>query len=229
MNLVLADEVGGAKAEERREDVEEADDDHRHDDRFARLPCRRNGVEADEDMRKACRSEHEGDVQGQVFPRVGEVFAGFQEVLPEFVGQRVPEGNRIEGKFLQHEDGQKGGSGHQQDGFDDLHPRGGQHAAERDVQRHEHADDDDGQLVVEAEKQLDEAAGAHQLGDHVEGADRQRAQGGHRANRFFAQAKGEHVGQRVLPGVAQRFGHDEQHKQVRDKKAEGVDEPVVAV
>ena len=53
-------------------------------------------------------------------------------------------------------------------GLDDLHPGGGEHAAEGDVDDHQHADDDHRHPVVEAEQDLDQLAGA----DHLARSDR---------------------------------------------------------
>ena len=132
----------------------------------------------------------------------------------------------------QHEQAEKNRSRHEQDRLDDLHPGRREHPAEDDVDNHEHADADDRGLVADvrtAEQQRDERAGADHLRDHVKGADRERAQRGHRADRPRIQSIGEHVRHRVFAGVAQRFGDDEQHGQIRDQPADRKHEAVVAV
>ena len=79
-----------------------------------------------------------------------------------------------------------------------------------------------------SEQQRDERARADHLRDHVKGADRDRAQRGHGAHRPRIQSVGEHVRHRVFAGVAQRFGDDEQHGEIRDQPADRKHEAVVA-
>src|SRR3712207_7188358 len=57
--------------------------------------------------------------------------------------------------------------------------------------------------LFRSQKQGDERARADHLRNHVEGRDGERAQRSHRAHGAGAQAVGEHVGHRVLAGVAQ--------------------------
>jgi hypothetical protein len=59
-------------------------------------------------------------------------------------------------------------------GLDDLHPGRRDHAAEGDIDHHQDADDENRDVVVEAEEQLDQLAGADHLGDQVEDHDDQR-------------------------------------------------------
>ena len=132
----------------------------------------------------------------------------------------------------EHEQAQQDGSAHEQDRFDDLHPGRREHSAEDDIDDHEHADADDRGLIADvraAEQERDERAGTDHLRDHVKSADRDRAQRRHRAHRSRVQSIGEHIRHRVLAGVAQRFRHDEQHRQIRDQPADGKHEAVVAV
>jgi hypothetical protein len=143
---------------------------------------------------------------------------------------RVEEARDREPELRQHQDRQQDRPSHQQDGLDDLHPRGGEHAAEDHVDEHQDADQHD--RVVEGDlrdEQADERAGAHHLRNHVEEAHGQRRTGGDRAHALLLQAERQDVGHGELAGVAQRFGHQQQHGQVGDEPPHGIQEPVVAV
>ncbi len=75
----------------------------------------------------------------------------------------------------------------------------------------------------------DEDARAHHLRDHIKDADGKRAQRGHRAHGLGVEAKGEDIGHRIFSGVAQRLGDNEQDGKVRDEKADGIHEAIVAI
>ena len=74
-----------------------------------------------------------------------------------------------------------------------------------------------------------EHAGADHLGDHVKNRNRQRAERGRRAHWAGTEAVGEHIGHGVFSGIAERFSHDEENRQVGHEKADRVEEPIVAV
>ena len=120
-------------------------------------------------------------------------------------------------------------AGHQQHGLDDLHPRRGEHAAEDDVAEHEGAGDQHREREVDPDERLDEHARADHLRDQVEGRHRQRADRRRSAGRPLAQPEGEHVGDRVLAGVAHALGEQEHHGEEGDEEPDRVQEPVEAV
>ena len=116
----------------------------------------------------------------------------------------------------------------QQRRLDDLHPGGGDHAAEGDIDDHQHADQDDGDEIGQTEQQLDELAGADHLRDQVEGDRDQRARRRHGADRRRLQTIGGDVGEGVAAEVAQRLGHQEHDDRPADEEADRVDQAVVA-
>ena len=67
-----------------------------------------------------------------------------------------------------HHKGHEAGAEQQQYRFDDLYPRGGEHAAEQHVHHHQHANQHHGDVVVEAEQQFDKLTGTDHLGDQVQ-------------------------------------------------------------
>mgnify|MGYP006143843501 CR=1 FL=1 len=69
-------------------------------------------------------------------------------------------------------------------------------------------DDDDGGLVLEAEHEADQAAGADHLRDEVEDHRRQCADRGGDAHGHLLQPERHDVGERVLAEIAQRLGDD---------------------
>ena len=93
-----------------------------------------------------------------------------------------------------------------------------------------HDDDVLGELAVQAEQQRHQAAGAGHLGEQVEERDRQRGDGRGQCGRASAcTRKRQHVGHRVLAGVAQRLGDEQQRDEPRHQEADGVEQAVVAV
>ena len=63
LHAALAQHGARAEADERRQQVEEADDEHRPDDRAARGLRVRHGEEAHQDVRQAGRAEHEREAE----------------------------------------------------------------------------------------------------------------------------------------------------------------------
>ncbi|MNM84129.1 hypothetical protein D3C81_962100 [compost metagenome] len=137
------------------------------------------------------------------------------------------QGTEVEVHTLHHHQRHEAGTGQQQDCLDDLHPGGGQHAAEQHVADHQHADQDHRDVVVETEQQLDQLAGTDHLRDQVEGHHGQRAESRQDADLGLAEAVGGHVGEGELAQVAQAFGHQEQDQRPADQEADGVDQAVV--
>ncbi len=135
---------------------------------------------------------------------------------------------KVETDTLHHHDGHERGAGQQQDRLDDLHPGGGEHAAEQHVHDHQHTDQHHGYVVVQAEQQLDQLAGADHLRDQVEGHHDQRTERREQTDLSLAQAIGRHVGEGELAQVAQALGHQEEDDRPADEEADGVDQAVVA-
>src|ERR687893_735013 len=119
----------------------------------------------------------------------------------------------------EHEDGEGQGAGYEQDGLDDLDPRGRDHAADHDVHRHKDAYDDHGEPVREAEQEPDERPRAVELRDHVEHAYRYCAECRNRSDAAGVEAAGKHVGEGVLAHVPQGLGYQQEHHEVRDEEA----------
>ena len=134
----------------------------------------------------------------------------------------------VEAELGQHQQRHQRRAAEQQRRLDDLHPGGGDHAAEGDVDDHQHADDDDRPEIGQAEQQLDQLPGADHLRDQVEGDRDQRAGRRHRADRRRLQAIGGDVGEGEAAEVAQRLGHQEHDDRPADKEADRVDQAVVA-
>ena len=61
---------------------------------------------------------------------------------------------QVEPEVEQHPQGQDRAAAHQQDGLDDLHPGGGRHAAEDDIDHHQRSDDHHSLAVAQPEQAL---------------------------------------------------------------------------
>ena len=134
----------------------------------------------------------------------------------------------VEAELREHEQRHEGRAAEQQRRLDDLHPGGGDHAAEGDVDDHQHADHDDGVEIGQAEQQLDELARADHLRDQVEGDRDQRAGRRHGADRRRLQTIGGDVGEGEAAEIAQRLGHQEHDDRPADEEADRVDQAVIA-
>ena len=148
---------------------------------------------------------------------------------PGVLLRAVEQLDRVEADLGAHEKRHDDDAGHQQHGLDDLHPRRGEHAAEDHVAEHEGAGDQHREREVDPDERLDEHARADHLRDQVEGRHRQRADRRRGAGRPLAQPEGEHVGDRVLAGVAHALGEQEHHGEEGDEEPDRVQEPVEAV
>ena len=137
-------------------------------------------------------------------------------------------GIQAEAEMRQRRERHVGCAEQQQHRLDDLHPGRRDHAAERDVEDHQHADDEHGVAVAEAEQQLDELAGTDHLRDEVERDDDERADGGKRAHRHCGEPVGRHVGQAVAAEIAQPLGHQEHDDRPADQEADRVQQAVEA-
>ncbi len=150
--------------------------------------------------------------------------------MRRYVRSRPEKSRDIKMEVAQYQDAQHYGTRHEENGFNDLYPSGSQHAAEDHVNNHQHAHADHRRAVTDAgslQQERDQRARSHHLGNHVKGADDQRADRGHRRNRPASMAVGQNVGHRVFPRITQRFGDHQQHghkgDQAPDRKQEAIE------
>ncbi len=241
----------GTEAEQRGQDVEAADDEHRDDDGFACCLCGRHGEEAHEDVRHAGGAEHECHTEGDLVKRVLQVKAGLEEALAcvhageddtvfeHQLGYVVldlrashdggEEADRVEAGLDHDQDGEQEGAGHEEARLDDLNPGGGDHAAEDDVPDHQDTDADDGQLVGDADQKGHQFPRTDHLGGEVEGGDGDRGDGGEGAHRLGRSPEGEDVTKGVLARVTAGLRDDQEHGDVGNQPADRVHEAVIAV
>ena len=245
------DELGSAKAQEQRQHIEAADDGHGPDHRFARRLRGRHGEEAHQDVRQAGGAEHQRHAQRDLVDRRLEVQTRFEEALAELVGRHVlgrvaeqgsharlhlrvadhigQEGRQREAVGRPHQHHEHDGRDDEQDGLDDLHPGGGDHAAEQHIGQHQHAHGDDRDFIVDADQGLDQHTAADHLRGQVEGGHGDDRDGADDAGLLRVVAVGQDVGQGVLADVAARLGDDEQHGDVSHQPAHRIHEAVVTV
>ena len=183
-----------------------------------------HGEEAHQDVGQTGGAEHQAERQRDCRDRIGQESArrhqrhAFLGILDRLGRQRL-EAEAELGKGQQHH---QRAAAEQQAGLDDLHPGGGDHAAESDVDHHQHADDDHRHPVLHAEQQLDELARAHHLRDQIEHHHGQRADGRHGADPPLIQPVGGDVGEGEFAQVAQPFCHDEHDERPPDVEADAV-------
>ena len=221
-------EGDGAEADDEGQDVEVADEAGGVEHRTARLLGVGHGEEAHQDVRQPGGAEHQA--RPSEIAEIGSVTRPPGAMIAWPFGCTLTASNIAPGlkPKCQHRGRHEGGAAQQQAGLDDLHPGGGEHAAEGDVEDHQHADDDDRDHIGQAEQQLDQLAGADHLGDQVEGDDGQRAAGRERADRGLLQPVGGDVGEGVLAEIAQALGDHEQDDRPADQKADRIDQAVIA-
>ena len=135
---------------------------------------------------------------------------------------------QVEAGLGQHHHGDDHAAGHQQAGLDDLHPRGGEHAAEDHVDDHEGAGEHHRPGEVDARQRLDHHAGADHLREQVEEGDRQRAERGGQPRGPLLHAEGQDVGHREPARVAHALGEQEEHRHEGHQRADEADEAVEA-
>ncbi|MCY1344008.1 hypothetical protein D9M69_300350 [compost metagenome] len=140
-------------------------------------------------------------------------------------GQRL----QAEAEFGQGQQHERGTAHQQEHRLGDLHPGGGQHAAEDHVDQHQHADHHHRDRVVQAEQQLDQLAGADHLQQQVAADHGERAAGRQHPDPALVEAEGDDVGEGVAAQVAQALGHQEGEHRPADEEAGDVDETVVAL
>ena len=184
-------------------------------------------------MRQAGGAEHQRQTQGNRFDRVADHRARAHDRL--FLGM---DGDCLlehcfhaeaASSHVQCAEGDDRRAREQQDGLDDLHPGGREHAADGDVDDDQDADQNDRVDILQTEQHLDQLAGADHLADQVQDHHHQRAGRGHGAHRHALEAVGHHVGIGVLAEVAQLFSHQEHDDRPADQPAHRVDQAVIAI
>src|SRR5574343_635616 len=228
---VGADDGDGTGTEDDGDEEEQADEAGGVEHGFAGFLGVRHGEEAHHDVRQAGGTEQRGQRQRHSGDRVGHQLARRHDrdarlVGGDGLGEQGVEGEVEAAEGEQHE---HGAAAQQQAGLDDLDPGGGDHAAEGDVNHHQDADADDREVVVQAEQQLDQLAGADHLDDQVEADDGQRPEGGEGTDAVLVEAVGGDVGKGEFAEIAQPFGDQEQDDRPADEEADGVDEAVEAL
>jgi hypothetical protein len=228
---VGADDGDRRQAHDRHHGEEETDAEGGDEHALARFLGVGHGEEAHQNMRQTGGAEHQpsdsdtavtGSARKGTRPHQRHAFLG---ILDRLGGQRLEIETEL-GKRQQHH---QRAAAQQQAGFDDLHPGGGDHAAERDIDHHQHADDDHRDPVLQTEQQLDELARADHLRDQIEHHHGQRADGGDGAHLPLIQPVGGDVGEGELAQIAQPLGHDEHDERPADVEADAVDVAVKAL
>jgi hypothetical protein len=169
-----ADDHHRGKAQGAHHQEEETDEAGGVEHRFARLLGVRHGEEAHQNVRQAGDAEHQAQGHRRGVDRIGEHRAGPMMFQPlawacGFVGQGLVAETEL--RHRHHREG--GATGQQQHGLDDLHPGGGDHAAEDHIHHHQRADDHHRHRVVEPEQQLDQLTRTDHLHDQVAAHHRQ--------------------------------------------------------
>jgi hypothetical protein len=114
----------------------------------------------------------------------------------------------VEAELAQYPDRHQRGAADQQDGLDDLHPRGALHPADEDIGDHQHSDDRNDETLTDiardVEQQGHQSAGARHLGQQIEQAYRQRRECRREAHRTLLQPEAQDVGDREFACVAEQ-------------------------
>ena len=162
---VFADNDDGRKAQHHHHQEEEADKTGGVEHRLTRFLGIRHGEEAHQDVRQTGDTEDQAEGHRGGVDRVGEHAAWAHDLVADGVGIHRLGGEGFEAEAeLGHGQARQGNTtGQQQHGLDDLHPSGGDHAAEDHIDQHQGADHHHRGGVVEAEQQLDQLAGADHL------------------------------------------------------------------
>ena len=182
-------------------------------------------------MRQTGDTEDQAEGHRGGVDRVGEHAAWAHDLVADGVGIHRLGGEGFEAEAeLGHGQARQGGAtGQQQHGLDDLHPGGGDHAAEDHIDQHQGADHHHRGGVVEAEQQLDQLAGADHLHHQVAAHHGQRTEGGEGADLRLVEAVGDDIGEGEAAEVAQAFSHHKGDQRPADEERHGVDETVIAL
>ena len=194
-----------------------------------------DGKEAHQDVRQTGGPEHQRQAERNGLDRIGLRPDGHHGLHDFQVlgmgGDRVGEQLLETPAFMRHHaERHQGGATEQQARLDDLHPGGGLHAAEGDVDDDQRADDDDGHPVGNLRHQgVQQLPCPHRLSDQVPDHDNERADGCHGADRALLQSERGHVGVGELAQVAQPFRDQEQDDRPSNQPAHRVDQAIEAV
>ena len=225
---LLAHEHCGAEADGHGEDVEVADKAGCDEHRFPRLLGVGDGVEAHQDVRQSGRAEHERQAERERVNGIGDEPAGLHELLGIERLRLAEQLGVAEVELRKGQDHEHRGAAQKQDGLDDLHPGGGEHAAEEHVHDHERADGHQRHFEGQSEHELDERAGADHLRNEVKEHRGERTGCRSRANGPLLETECDHVGKGVLAQVPERFGDEEHDDGPAHEPAHGIDEAVKA-
>ena len=242
---IVADQDDRAEADDEGQDVEIADPACRPEHRRTSLAGVGHGEEAHEDVRKAGRAEHQGHAEGNGRDRIGEegarphdgeAFGGCSLGAQPGGGRHLclhldsarKEGFGREAELGQDRKGHDRRAAEQEHRLDDLHPGRGDHSAEQDVERHQHADDQDRVNIIEVEQQFDQLPGADHLRDQVEEHDGECRDRREAPDRQLGETERGDIGERIFAEIAQPLRHQEEDERPADQEADRVDQPVIA-
>jgi len=147
--------------EECGHDVESANQDHCPNHTVARGLGVGDGIEAHQDMRQSGGAEDQRQPKGnQVQRPIGRLVtqSRLEEIFDHHlslvvisdVSDGIEERAKTEVEVRHHQNTQEKSSGHQKDCLDDLHPRGGKHAAEHHIDNHQNSYADHRGLIANA-------------------------------------------------------------------------------
>jgi hypothetical protein len=228
---VLADDDDGRKAHQQDHVEEVGHEAGRVQHGLAGFLGVGDGEEAHQDVRQASRTEHQAQTQGQGGDGVRQQGAREEQLLAQTVQRDglAHHGLEAETELGHGQHHHQRATGQQHAGLDDLHPGGGDHATEGDVDHHQGADHEQGDVVVQAEQQLDQLAGTDHLGHQVETHHGQRGHRRHGAHLALVEPVGRDVGKGELAQVAQALGHQEQDDGPAGEEGDHVDVAIDAL
>jgi hypothetical protein len=228
---VLTDDQDAAEAHQEDHVEEVGDEAGSVQHRLARLLGVGDGEEAHQDVWQAGGAEHQAEAQRDGGHRVGQQAARIHQLGTELMhGRRFLQQALVrKPELAEGQDHDQRTPGEQHAGLDDLYPGRRDHAAEGDINHHQQAYGEDGDVVVEAEEQLDQLARADHLRQQVEADHGQRRDRGHGPHLALVEAVGGDVGEGELAEVAQAFGHQEQDDRPAGEEGQHVDVAIVAL
>jgi len=179
-------------------------------------------------VREARRAEHQSHAEGDQGDRVLVLRHGLDQV--DFgalrgggVHRLADEPRQVEARHREHPHSHDQRAGDQQHGLDHLDPGRALHTADEDIGDHQQADDHDDDVlrgrVADAEQQRHQTARAGHLGQQVEEGDRQRGDRGREADGLLLEPEAQHVGHRVLAGVAHGLRDQQECDQPGDEES----------
>ena len=225
------DEGHRAKTDEDHHQIEITDDGQRVKGGLASVLRVFHREQPHQHMGQADETEQTCQAQGKHRDRIVQPAAGGQQfnALGVRLDRAAKDLANIKSEMPRRQEGQEGAANHQQKGLDDLHPSGGQHPPEGDIQHHQGADAADGPDIIQTEQQLDQLASAHQLRDQVEDDGGQGAQSRHHGDGTLRQAIGHHIDEGVTPQVAQTLRYEQQQEGPAGHRADHQHQAVRAI